>query len=113
MALKDELQMHLQKEEVILFPYIRQAEESQTTGAPLPHACFGSVESPIRMMEFEHDNAGGALRRMRDCTANYTLPEGACASYLGLFHGLQALEADLHMHIHLENNVLFPRARNL
>jgi regulator of cell morphogenesis and NO signaling len=112
-ALKEELDMHLQKEEMILFPYIRQAERSLATGEPLPHSCFGSVEGPIRMMEFEHDSAGEALRRMRDVTGNYNLPEDACNSYRGLFHGLQALEADLHLHIHKENNILFPRARKL
>lgn len=113
LALKDELEAHLRKEEMVLFPYLRQAERSLATGEPLPHSCFGSVDNPIRMMEFEHDNAGEALRHMREVTGNYALPEDACNSYRGLFHGLQALEADLHMHIHKENNILFPRARKL
>lgn len=113
LALKEELEMHLRKEETILFPYIKQAQESITTGVPLPHSCFGSVENPIRMMEVEHDNAGGALRRMRAITEDYKLPDDACNGYRALFHGLTALESDLHMHIHKENNVLFPRARKL
>ncbi len=95
-ALRQELDAHLMKEEMILFPMIR--------------AGVRSVGNPINVMEHEHDSAGRALETMRAVTANYTLPAEACNSYRALFAGLQELEADLHQHIHLENNILFPRA---
>jgi len=104
-ALSDELHSHLGKEEQILFPYISQKEHGMQ-----PHACFGTVENPIRMMMFEHDNAGEALRVMRKLSGDYTVPAGACLSYAKLYEALERLEADLHQHIHLENNILFPRA---
>ena len=103
--LGQELASHLMKEEQILFPYLAQAEAGQA-----PHSCFGTVQNPIRMMMFEHDNAGTALRQMRSASANYTAPADACISYQTLYQALQAFEADLHQHIHLENNILFPRA---
>jgi regulator of cell morphogenesis and NO signaling len=64
-------------------------------------------------MEHEHDSAGTLLARMREVTRDYTLPEDACNTFRGLYHGLQEMEADLHQHIHLENNILFPRAAAL
>jgi regulator of cell morphogenesis and NO signaling len=85
-------------------------EASTATGEPLPHSCFGTVQNPIRMMMFEHDNAGGALRQLRQLTADYTVPGDACISYKTLYDAIKGLEADLHQHIHLENNILFPRA---
>lgn len=113
LALKAELDAHLRKEEMILFPYITELEANAKTGTPAPHSCFGSIENPIRVMELEHENAGEALRRMRALTDNYALPDDACNGYKALFHGLTALEADLHIHIHKENNILHPRARKL
>jgi regulator of cell morphogenesis and NO signaling len=104
-ALGEELSAHLMKEENILFPYIVQAERG---GAPA--SCFGSVSNPIRMMIFEHDNAGAALKDIRSTTGDFALPEDACISYRTLYGALQSFEADLHQHIHLENNILFPRA---
>jgi regulator of cell morphogenesis and NO signaling len=104
-ALADELRAHLMKEEQILFPYLVQQERGES-----PHACFGSVQGPIRMMMFEHDSAGEALRRLRTLSSNYALPADACLSYGKLYEALRGLEADLHRHIHLENNILFPRA---
>jgi regulator of cell morphogenesis and NO signaling len=65
---------------------------------------------PIAVMEAEHEAAGAALRRIRELTGDYTLPPGACTTWNALWHGLEALEVSLHEHIHLENNVLFPRA---
>jgi regulator of cell morphogenesis and NO signaling len=106
-ALGEELTMHLMKEEQILFPYIIR---SDTGGQAAQPSCFGSVENPIRMMRFEHDNAGEALREMRRLTSGYRVPEDACTSYRALYRLLQEFEADLHRHIHLENNILFPRA---
>jgi regulator of cell morphogenesis and NO signaling len=109
-ALADELAMHLMKEEQILFPYIARSEESSLQHEPAPPSCFGSVESPIRMMMSEHDSAGEALREMRRLTADYKVPDDACTSFRALYKLLQEFEADLHQHIHKENNILFPRA---
>jgi len=113
-ALAQELSVHLMKEEQILFPYVERLEEAslQQEAAP-PSCCFGTVENPIRMMMFEHDNAGEALRELRRLTSDYTVPADGCMSYRALFEGLAAFEADLHQHIHLENNILFPRAVEL
>lgn len=112
-ALRDELLPHMQKEERVLFPYVKQAEEAVSIGRPLPIAPFGTVQNPVRMMMREHDTAGEMLREMRRLTNGYALPDEACASWRALYQGLQELEADLHEHIHLENNVLFPRALTL
>ena len=112
-ALTDELAVHLMKEEQILFPYILAMEEAKVAGETAPPAMFGTVANPIRMMEREHDDAGEALRALRLVTNNYTLPDDACTSYQLLYQGLQAFEADLHQHIHLENNLLHPRALSL
>src|SRR3974390_1512228 len=109
-ALAEELSVHLMKEEQILFPYVAQLEEAELAGEPAPPAMFGTVANPIRMMEREHDGAGDALRMLRSVTKNYALPEDACTSYQMLYQALQGFEADLHQHIHLENNLLFPRS---
>lgn len=109
-ALADELMLHMLKEDQILFPYIVRSEESSLQHEPAPPSCFGSVENPIRMMMSEHDNAGEALREMRRLTADYKVPEDACTSFRALYKLLQEFEADLHQHIHKENNILFPRA---
>jgi regulator of cell morphogenesis and NO signaling len=107
--LAQELGAHLMKEERILFPYIAGLEQQRSQGGAAPSSCFGSVQNPIRMMMFEHDNAGQALRELRRATRDYALPEDACISYQTLYRALPAFEADLHQHIHLENNILFPR----
>jgi regulator of cell morphogenesis and NO signaling len=113
-ALAEELSVHLLKEEQILFPYVTRLEESALQREPAPpSACFGSIENPIRMMMSEHDSAGEALRELRRLTDNYAIPADACMSYRAFFQGLIELEADLHQHIHLENNILFPRAIEL
>jgi regulator of cell morphogenesis and NO signaling len=109
-ALSDELTVHLMKEEQILFPYVVRLEESAIAGEPAPPAMFGTVMNPIGMMMREHDGAGEALRALRTVTRDYTLPEDACISYRTLYQALQGFEADLHQHIHKENNILFPRA---
>jgi regulator of cell morphogenesis and NO signaling len=108
LALRDELMSHMMKEENILFPFIQQME----AGRPGP-SCFGTVANPIRMMHFEHDNAGAALAEMRQLTNGFAAPESGCAGFRALMHDLSGLEADLHQHIHLENNLLFPRALEL
>ena len=106
----DELTSHLLKEEQVLFPYIARMEHSLAMGQELPPSFFGSVANPIQRMMSEHDVAGDLLARIRKLTSNYAPPEGACPSYRGLLSGLQEFEADLHQHVHLENNILFPRA---
>jgi regulator of cell morphogenesis and NO signaling len=109
-ALRYELESHLMKEEMVLFPVIRGLEAASQAGAGPAESHCGSIRNPIRVMEHEHDSAGGALARMRAITGGYQLPADACNTYRALFDGLQELEADLHRHIHLENNILFPRA---
>jgi len=108
--LNGELSQHLQKEERVLFPHIIDLDEAMRRNEPAPLACFDTVRSPIRMMALEHDHAGEALRAIRAASLDYQVPEQGCASYRALFEGLQAFESDLHQHIHLENNILFPRA---
>jgi len=108
-GLRDELESHLAKEEQILFPFVERIESLSMNKQPLPALPFGSIGNPIHCMEAEHDDAGNALRLMRTATNNYALPAHACVTYKALFDSLQDLEADLHMHIHLENNILFPR----
>lgn len=108
-ALASELSLHLTKEEQILFPYITQMEEAVASKKPAPPAMFGSVMNPVRMMMQEHDGAGEALKNLRAITNNYEAPSDACISYITLYDALKGFEADLHQHIHLENNILFPR----
>jgi regulator of cell morphogenesis and NO signaling len=109
-ALRSEIEMHLMKEEQILFPYIRQMEASLKQAGRIPPMHCGTVQNPIRQMVAEHENAGAALARMRSVTGDYALPEDACPTFRALFDGLREMEADLHEHIHLENNILFPRS---
>ena len=104
-----ELEPHMLKEEQILFPLIRELD--QATTAPSFHC--GSVGNPIRMMEMEHQNAGAALDRIREMTTDYEIPEGACNSFRAMLSGLEHLEADLHLHIHKENEILFPKASEM
>ena len=112
-ALKTELADHMLKEERILFPYINELTKAKKANTPISAPHFGTVQNPIRMMELEHDGAGDLLKKLRLLSNDYTLPQDACGSYQILFSSLQELEADLHQHIHLENNVLFPKAKQL
>ena len=109
-GLTRELTVHLMKEEMVLFPYIVRMEEAVIEKAPILPPPFGTVQNPVAMMEYEHDSAGHALRAMREISQGYTAPVDACVSYQTLYKALAELEADLHQHIHLENNILFPRA---
>ncbi len=109
-GLAQELTTHLTKEEIVLFPYIVRMEESKVENRPTESAPFGTVQNPVSMMENEHDSAGNALHAMRKASSGYTAPAGACVSYQTLYKALEAFETDLHQHIHLENNILFPRA---
>lgn len=108
-ALAAELRSHMMKEERVLFPIIRELVHADT----LPTMHCGTLANPIRMMESEHDTAGGALEDARRLTDGYAPPEWACNTYRALLDGLHDLEADLHLHIHKENNILFPRALEL
>ncbi len=109
-ALAGELSLHLTKEEQILFPYITLMEQAATANEPAPSAMFGTVVNPVRMMMQEHDGAGDVLKKLRSLTSGYETPYDACISYVTLYDALKVFEADLHQHIHLENNILFPRA---
>lgn len=105
-ALKSELEPHMMKEERVLFPMIRELE--QATG-PVQFHC-GSVANPIRQMEHEHDQSGQALEILRESTDGFTPPDWACNTYRAMLDSLARLEADMHQHVHKENNVLFPKA---
>ena len=109
-GLGQELTMHMMKEEMVLFPYITRMEEAVMQSEPILPPPFGSVQNPVAMMENEHDSAGAALRAMRGASGGYTAPPDVCVSYQTLYKALAEFEADLHQHIHLENNILFTRA---
>jgi len=108
-----DLKPHMFKEEQILFPYIVATEEAVNQKHATPFAPFGTVNNPIRMMMREHDTAGVILRELRALTSDYKVPADACISYKTLYQALENFERDLHQHIHLENNILFPNALNL
>lgn len=111
--LDEELTQHLAKEEAVLFPYIAALERSVASGVPRPASCFDTVRNPIAMMTQEHDAAGALIAEIRRLSGDFTTPEGACPTFHALYDGLKEFEQDLHQHIHLENNVLFPRAIGL
>jgi regulator of cell morphogenesis and NO signaling len=113
MHLDEELTEHLGKEEAILFPYIARLEQSVSNGTPKPHSCFGSVSNPIAMMTQEHEAAGTLLAEIRRLSGNFTTPPYACPTFHAFYDGLREFEQDLHQHIHLENNIYFPRAIEL
>ena len=105
-----ELTTHMVKEEKVLFPYIKALVAAQTSAQPLEATHFGTVQNPINMMEMEHEMVGKAMEEIRELTQNYLLPADGCASYSLLYKMLDEFEDDLHLHIHLENNILFPKA---
>ena len=111
--LSADLNPHMFKEERVLFPYITAMEQAETQDKPAPFAPFGSVRNPVRMMTLEHDTAGDILRKLRAVTSDYRVPSDGCFSYQTLYQALEGFEKDLHQHIHLENNVLFPKAVEL
>lgn len=106
LGLAAEMNSHMMKEEQNLFPMIRRLAASAT--APIFHC--GSLANPINQMEHEHEDAGAALERIRQLTGGYTPPDWACNTYRAMLDGLDYLERDMHVHVHKENNVLFPRA---
>ena len=105
-----EMTQHMMKEEHILFPYVTSLAAQAASGCPAGPSPFGTVANPIRMMEAEHESAGAAMRRIRELTGGYRPPEDACTTYRVTLAELDEFERDLHQHVHLENNILFPRA---
>ncbi|MDD8017076.1 MAG: iron-sulfur cluster repair di-iron protein [Bacteroidota bacterium] len=108
-----EFQLHMRKEEQMLFPYIKQLVEASREKKIVEHSPFGSVNNPIRMMEAEHQAAGDEMYEIRSLSNGYTPPEDACTTYRITYQELQEFENDLHQHVHLENNILFPQAMQL
>ncbi len=104
---------HMLKEEQILFPYVTRLEAMAASGEELLGSPFGTIQGPIGAMEAEHETVGAALATLRDQTAGYQAPADGCNTFRGLYHGFAELERELHEHIHIENNILFPRATQL
>jgi len=104
---------HMMKEEMVLFPYIQKIDHCCSNNLYAAFPPFGTVQHPIQMMTVEHEAVAELLSRMRAVSNDYSLPEGACPSFTALYHRLIDFERDMHQHIHLENNVLFPRAVEL
>jgi len=105
-----EITMHMQKEEQILFPYIDALERAANAHSSVEPPFFQTVRNPIQAMMKEHDAAGELVKQIRKASSEYTAPADACTSYRALYRELREFEADLHQHVHLENNILFPRA---
>lgn len=105
-----DLDNHLQKEEMVLFPYIYELCASEMDGTPTPSFHCGTIESPISVMMSEHDAEGERYRTISQLTHGYTAPDDACGSYRLVLEKLKGFEEALHHHIHLENNIIFPRA---
>jgi regulator of cell morphogenesis and NO signaling len=105
-----EMIMHMRKEEQILFPYIDALERAANAHGSVEPPFFQTVRNPIHAMMKEHDAAGELVKQIRKASSEYTAPADACTSYEALYQDLREFEADLHQHVHLENNILFPRA---
>lgn len=104
---------HMDNEEGILFPYIKQLVKVKEEGRKLEMPNFGEASDPIAIMEQEHDEAGTTMKRIRELSNGFRPPEDACTTYRLLYENLEAFERDLHKHVHLENNILFPKALHL
>jgi regulator of cell morphogenesis and NO signaling len=105
-----ELSQHMKKEELVLFPFVKRMVKTKESNGILSQPSFGTVSNPIAMMMHEHDNEGERFREIAELTNNYTPPADACTTYRVTFAMLKEFEEDLHKHIHLENNILFPKA---
>lgn len=105
-----DLGAHMKKEELILFPFIKKMVEAKRTGETLPAPRFGTVENPVAMMKEEHEAEGDRFVKIAELTNNYQFPADACGTYQVTFRMLEDFQNDLHKHIHLENNILFPKA---
>ncbi|MCO6501263.1 MAG: iron-sulfur cluster repair di-iron protein [Vicingus serpentipes] len=109
-AIANELNSHMHKEEMILFPFIKELAKAKKHGVKIMPPPFGSIQNPIHMMESEHTDAGGILEKIAELSNNHTPPEGACNTFRALYSKLEEYQNDLFQHIHLENNILFPKA---
>jgi regulator of cell morphogenesis and NO signaling len=109
----NELTPHMKKEELILFPFIKKMMKAKKEQTAFEAGRFGTVQNPIDMMESEHEVAGTILKQIAKLSNNYTPPEWACNTFKALYAKLEEFEQDLHLHIHLENNILFPKALTL
>lgn len=107
------LTQHMQKEELILFPFIHAMVKAKSDGTQIEAPGYGSIENPIRAMEAEHTIEGERFRKIEELSSNYTPPADACNTYKVTIALLKEFEADLHLHIHLENNILFPKSIEL
>ena len=112
-ALYTNLIDHLSKEEEVLFPYIKNLIAAETEGAEIDSRRFGTGAEPVSMMEGEHEEAGDTMKRIRKLSNDFAPPEDACTTYRVLYKTLEDFEKDLHKHVHLENNILFPKALEL
>jgi regulator of cell morphogenesis and NO signaling len=108
-----ELAIHMKKEELVLFPFIRKMVKAKQNNSTLDAPHFGTIQNPIQMMMNEHTNEGDRFRKIEELSSNYTAPPDACNTYRVTFALLKEFEQDLHLHIHLENNILFPKAIEL
>ena len=111
--LRTDMFAHIQKEEQVLFPFISQMDQDSIVAYPPAHACFRSVAHPVSKMMQEHISASHVVTELRRLTLEFQPPDWACATHIALFAGLSEFEADLKQHVHLENDVLFPRAIEL
>ncbi len=109
-ALTADLVPHMLKEEQVLFPYVEQLTRAMESHTVPPTPFFGTVKNPVRMMMLEHDRVGDLLAKLREITDGYVPPESACFSYRELYRRLADLEKKTHEHVHIENNLYFPRA---
>jgi regulator of cell morphogenesis and NO signaling len=112
-AVAAELHHHMMKEEQILFPYIKALVQAKRENATMQRPPFGSAQNPIRMMEAEHQSAGNEMYEIRSLSSSYTPPADACTTFRVSYLELQQFELDLHTHVHLENNILFPKTLTL
>jgi len=112
-TLAGEMTAHMKKEELILFPQIKKMVAAKKQGQRISRPPFGSISNPINAMEAEHEGAGNLIADIRKLTHDFTPPAHACATYRVSFASLQQFEEDLHRHVHLENNILFPAALKL
>ncbi len=110
LAVREELESHMMKEERILFPFIKQLHNAKKNNEQIAPPPFGTIQNPIRMMEAEHTSAGDAMFRIKELSKNYSVPADACNTFKALYSELKEFEEDLHKHIHLENNLLFPKS---
>ncbi|MBS1779872.1 MAG: iron-sulfur cluster repair di-iron protein [Bacteroidetes bacterium] len=112
-ACAGELTMHMKKEELLLFPFIHKMVQTKQSGSKITGAPFGTVQNPIRAMMHEHDIEGDRFRKIRELSNDYNVPADGCNTYSVTFATLREFEEDLHLHIHLENNILFPKSIEL